>query len=145
MFFFLNSQEIATRSHRGFQQLNNKVMLKDSNELTTRELNRLHAIAEFLGDDWRSVWDCVADAVNRWHAVPGHAGTWFMARDLINKEVWPDQMHRLRDRHAGKPNETVFSEAAVDIGYILKDVLRTDRLYTYQSADAFRGTKYLRM
>lgn len=68
-----------------------------------------------------------------------------MARDIINKGVWPDQVDRLRNRHAGKPEETVFSEAGKDIGYILKDVLRTDRLYTYRSDEAFRGTRYLRV
>lgn len=120
-------------------------MLQGTNNLTPRALNRLRAIAAFLGDDWRSVWDCIADVVNRWHAEPDNAGKWFMARDIINKGVWPDQVDRLRNRHAGKPEETVFSEAGKDIGYILKDVLRTDRLYTYRSDEAFRGTRYLRV
>lgn len=119
-------------------------MLGNSNELTTRELNRLHNIAAFLGDEWRSVWDCIADAIDQWHAEPGHAGAWFMARDLINKETWPAPMNRLRDRHEGKPSDTIFAETAKDIGYILKDVLRNDRLHTYQSGNAFMGTQYLR-
>lgn len=120
-------------------------MLKDSDKPKQRELNRLHNIAAFLGDDWRSVWDCVADAVYRWHAEPGHAGTWFMARTLINKDAWPDPMNRLTARHEGKPSDTIFTETAKDIGYILKDVLRNDRLHTYQSGNAFRATQYLRV
>lgn len=119
-------------------------MLNNSNELTTRDLNRLHNIAEFLGDEWRSVWGCIADAVDQWHKDPGHAGAWFMARDLINKGVLPAPMNRLRDRHEGKPSDTIFTETAKDIGYIFKDVLRNDRLYTYESQNGFRGTQYRR-
>lgn len=96
--------------------------------------SRIRAIRKFLGDDdYRSVCDSIADEARKWHAAPGNRGKWFVARTFINKENWPRPLMRLRDRHNGREDRSVFREAGRDVGYLLNRVLRDDPANTFES------------
>lgn len=108
-------------------------MMTGQHTETKRFKSRIEAIRKFLGDDYRSVCDSIADEARKWYTAPGNKGKRFVARSIINKENWPQPLMRLRDRHAGKAERTVFREAGRDVGYLLNRVLRDDTASTFHS------------
>lgn len=81
--------------------------------------------------DMQRIRDFLQGSVYCWCIVKGEE--WFAARDLVggdNSEDWANiPLYALYQRHidAGKSSKEAFDQAGIDVGHILKSVLKDDK------------------